>query len=125
MTIHLFRIEYTPDNIRDYAVTILAENGDAAIKKISEIVKRQIVVRTIDTVCSGIQLATDKVVEIIAEPLLKKENVQADKVEKPKKTYKCPYCDFESTATLAVTSHKRHKHPEEWEKEKEKRSENS
>lgn len=134
MIIQLFRIEYTPDNINDYAVNILAESGEVAIKKIVEIVKRPITVRTIDTVCSGIQIATEHVQETIANPILKTlknqlkvlqdqydellEHIQEQEKSTKTHTYYCPYCDFSCTSTLGIASHKRHKHPTEWQQEK-------
>ena len=119
MLIQLFKIDYTIDNSQEYSANVLAENGEAAIKKIVSVLQNQIVVRGIETVCSGIQLATDKIVEIIAAPLLQKTEIRTDvKEEKPKKVYKCPYCDMESGSTLGIASHKRYKHPTEWAAEK-------
>lgn len=134
MNICLYRIDYTIDGNHDYSVNILAENGEAAIKKIVQILQRPITVRTIDTVCVGIQLATNAVEKIISDQYTQKnhkitekvvENVETEKVDGRKtKIYKCPYCEFETKSGLGLASHKKHKHFVEWTREKESKNEN-
>ena len=133
MNICLYRIDYTIDGNHEFTVNILAENGDAAIKKIVQVLQKQITIRTIDTVCVGIQLATEAIEKLIAEPFMKKNPVitqkAVEKIESPKvekkvdgrstRVFRCKYCDYVSKSGFDLAAHKKAEHFLEWTREQE------